>query len=379
MKIKIIGTAWPFRCGLAAYNERLAKEFQHAGHQVSIETFTLQYPSLLFPGKSQYATWEKPDSLDIRRGINSVNPFNWIRRGGCIRKENHDLVIVKYWIPFMSPCFSILARLIRGNRKTRVICIADNIVPHEKRIGDHFLTSLFMNSIDGIVTMSKSVSQDVLLFRKDLPSRLSPHPMFDDFGKILEREEALAMLELDPSYRYILFFGFIRDYKGLDWLLKAFSREDLRKFPVRLLVAGEFYADSKPYLELINQLNLEKEVILRTRFIPNSEVNQYFCASDLVVQPYKHATQSGVTQIGYYFNKPMLVTDVGGLSEIIPHNRVGYVVQPDPEAIAGAISDFFGNNRKTGFEKNLEKEKQKYLWSNMVNAILEVYNEADRK
>jgi D-inositol-3-phosphate glycosyltransferase len=375
--IRIVGTAWPYRGGLAAYNERLAKEFQKMGHRVEIETFTIQYPSLLFPGKSQYATWEKPNDLSISRTVNAVNPFNWIRTGWRIRKKADDLVIFKYWIPFMSPCFSMLARIIRGNRLTKVICIADNIIPHEKRPGDVFLTRIFLNSIDGIVAMSKSVSEDILKFRKEIPNRLSPHPMFDDFGEPLGRVEALDRLGLDPVYRYLLFFGFIRDYKGLDWLLQAFSDQRLREYPLKIIVAGEFYTESKPYLSLIKELNLTDKVILRNDFIPNEEVNLYFCASDLVVQPYKHATQSGVTQIGYYFDKPMLVTDVGGLSEIIPHNKVGYVVKPAPESIADAIIDFFKNSRKSEFEQNIRVEKQKYLWSNMVNAILEVFKERD--
>jgi D-inositol-3-phosphate glycosyltransferase len=377
-KIRIIGTAWPFRGGLAAYNERLAKEFLKMGHRVEIETFTIQYPSLLFPGKSQYATWEQPQDLTILRTVNSVNPLKWISTGLKIRKKEDDLVIFKYWIPFMSPCFSTLARIIRSNRKTKVVCIADNIIPHEKRPGDIFLTRIFMNSIDGVVAMSKSVSEDILKFRKDIPNRLSPHPMFDDFGEPLEREEALARLGLNPAFRYLLFFGFIRDYKGLDWLLKAFSDPRLSNHHLKLIVAGEFYTDSKPYHNLIKELKLTNDVILRNDFIPNEEVNRYFCASDLVVQPYKHATQSGVTQIGYYFDKPMLVTDVGGLSEIIPHNKVGYVVEPEPERIADAIADFFNNDRKSEFEKNIIVEKQKYLWSNMVNAILEVYKETER-
>jgi D-inositol-3-phosphate glycosyltransferase len=377
-KIRIIGTAWPYRGGLAAYNERLAKEFLKMGHHVEIETFTIQYPSLLFPGKSQYATWEKPDELTISRTVNAVNPFNWIKAGWRIRKKADDLVIFKYWIPFMSPCFSALSGIISGNGKTKVICIADNIIPHEKRPGDVFLTRIFMNCIDGIVAMSKSVSEDIFKFRKEIPNRLSPHPMFDDFGKPLGREEALALLGLDPAFRYLLFFGFIRDYKGLDWLLQAFSDQRLRNYPLKLIVAGEFYTDNKPYLELIKELNLINDVILRNDFIPNEEVNRYFCASDLVVQPYKHATQSGVTQIGYYFDKPMLVTNVGGLSEMIPHNKVGYVVEPEPERIADAIADFFNMGRKTEFEKNIIGEKQKYLWGNMVNAILEVYKETER-
>lgn len=375
MKVRLIGTAYPYRGGLAAYNERLAREFQELGHEVTIETFTLQYPSLLFPGKTQLADWEPPEHLNIIRSVNSVSPLNWIRTGERIRKEKDDLVLIKYWIPFMAPCFSTLARLVRKNGTTRVICIADNIIPHERRLGDAYLTRIFLNSIDGMVTMSESVSADVSLFNRDLPVRLSPHPLFDDFGEIVSRESALKCLTLDPGYRYLLFFGFIRDYKGLDWLLKAFSDERLRRFPVKLIVAGEFYTDSKPYFDLIRQLQLQEHVILKTEFIPNNEVNRYFCASDMVVQPYKQATQSGVTQIGYFFNKPMLVTHVGGLPEIIPHMKVGYVVEPHPEAIADALVDFFQEERLQEFSANAETEKQKYRWENLVNAIFEVYDE----
>lgn len=377
-KIKIIGTAYPFRGGLAAYNERLAKEFLKMGYNVEIETFTIQYPSFLFPGKSQFATWEKPE-ISIRRTINSVNPFNWISEGIRIKKEKNDLIIIKYWIPFMSPCLGILARIIRKNRTSKVVCIADNIIPHEKRIGDSLLTRFFMNSIDGIVAMSKSVYNDIFKFRTNIPSKLSPHPLFDDFGEILSREQALEKLGLDHGFRYLLFFGFIRDYKGLDWLIEAFANEKLKKFPVKLIVAGEFYTDSKPYLELIEKSGIADRIILKTDFIANEDVNKYFCAADLIVQPYKAATQSGVTQIGYYFNKPMLVTDVGGLSEIIPHNKTGYVVTPAKDAITEAIYDFFSNNRRHEFEVNTKTEKQKYLWENMVNAILEIYNNTSEK
>jgi glycosyltransferase involved in cell wall biosynthesis len=378
MKIRLIGTAYPYRGGLAAYNERLAREFLELGHEVTIETFTLQYPSLLFPGKTQLAGWGPPEHLKIIRSVNSVSPLNWIITGRRIRKEKDDLVLVKYWMPFMSPCFSTLARLIRKNGRTRIICIADNIIPHEKRPGDAFLTRFFLNSIDGIVTMSENVSADVSLFNRELPVRLSPHPLFDDFGEIVSRETALKHLSLDPGYRYLLFFGFIRDYKGLDWLLKAFADERLRKYPVKLIVAGEFYSESKPYFDLIAQLRLQEYVVLKTEFIPNKEVNRYFCACDMVVQPYKQATQSGVTQIGYYFNKPMLVTRVGGLPEMIPHMKVGYVVEPHPEAIADALYDFFRAERLHEFSGNAENEKQKYRWENLVSAILEVFNETEK-
>ena len=376
-KIKIIGPAYPFRGGLAAYNERLAREFISLGMEASIETFTIQYPNILFPGKTQYADWDAPEGLNIKQTVNSINPLNWLRVGNRIRKEKPDLVIFKYWLPFMAPCFGTIIRRIKKNKFTKVICIADNIVPHEKRIGDKQLTRYFMNSIDGIVAMSKSVYDDILLFRPEIPRKICPHPLFDNFGEKLDRETALKYLKLDPSHRYLLFFGFIRDYKGLDLLLKSFSNIELKSLPIKLIIAGEFYTDPKPYFELIEKLELQDRVIMRNKFIADNEVNKYFCAVDMVVQPYKNATQSGVTQIGYHFEKPMLVTNVGGLSEIIPDQKIGYVVEPNENEIAAALIDFYKNKRQQEFEKNAIIEKRKFSWKNMVNAITELLNQTN--
>lgn len=372
MKITILGPAYPFRGGLAIYNERLAEEFINEGHQVNIETFTLQYPKFLFPGKTQFSKSKPPLNLNIKRTVNSVNPFNWFAVGRRLKKEKPDLVIIKYWLPFMAPCFGSISRIIRKNKHTKVICIADNIIPHEKRIGDNLLTGYFINNIDGIVAQSKSVFDDVFHFTKKLPVKLNPHPLFDNFGESIDPFKAKMKLGIDPQSRYVLFFGFIRDYKGLDWLLKAFSDNRIKAMNIKLIVAGEFYTDSRPYLELIDSLELKDKVILKTDFIPDDEVNIYFSCADLVAQPYKTATQSGVTQIGYHFEKSMLVTNVGGLPEIIPNNIIGYVVEPEIKAISDALSDFFTTNKKNIFEKNIKEEKKRFLWSTMTKAILEL-------
>lgn len=376
--IKIIGPAYPFRGGLAAYNERLAIEFQNQGYQVEIETFTIQYPKLLFPGKSQYVDGQEPEQLKIKRTVNSINPLNWFRVGKRIQKEKPDLLMVRYWLPFMGPVLGTICRIVRKNAHTKVICLADNIVPHEKRPGDRLLTHYFMKSIDGMVAMSQSVLNDINLFTPGLPRALCPHPLFDNFGERLEQTKAKSLLQLDQETSYLLFFGFIREYKGLDILLKAFADERIQKLPVKLIVAGEFYSKPEPYLQMLADWNLNDRVLLHTDFIPNDKVNQYFSAADLVVQPYKSATQSGVTQIGYHFEKAMLVTDVGGLSEIIPHKKVGYVVPPNDKAIADAIVDFYDNKRQAVFEENIIEEKKKFSWSNMVQAFQSVYNSLDK-
>jgi len=379
LRIKMIGPAWPFRGGLAAFNERLAQEFIRMGHEVSIETFTTQYPSILFPGKSQFSSSPRPDGLQIRRTVSSVNPVTWLKTGLRIRKEAPDVVIFRYWLPFMSPCFSFISRLVKRNGKTRILCLADNIVPHEKRPGDHQLTGFFMKSIDGMLVMTQSVMDDAHRYRKDLPMELSPHPVFDNYGQPMTRETAISKLGLSPDYRYLLFFGFIRDYKGLDWLLEAMSSPELAGLPLKLIVAGEFYSDPKPCLNLIRDRSLDDKVILRSDYIPDDLVSAYFGACDMVVQPYKHATQSGVTQIAYHFGRSMLVTNVGGLPEMIPDKKVGYVVEPSIEAIVAAIVDFYRNEHREAFEQNILKEKEKYHWDKMVEAFVRLYNKVVSK
>lgn len=372
--IKIIGPAFPYRGGIATFNERLAQEFMSVGFDVDIETFIVQYPSFLFPGKTQYNDKPAPENLNIKRTINSINPLNWLKVGRRIGREKPDLVIIRYWLPFLAPALGTIAGLIRRNKHTIIICLADNIIPHEHRPGDRLQTNYFMQRIDGLIAMSQSVLNDGNSFRADLPQGFCPHPIFDNYGEKLSFELAKQKLKLDLNTRYLLFFGFIRDYKGLDLLIGAFADERLRKFPVKLLVAGEYYSSPEPYLKLINDNHLEGFVELRTDFIPDNEVNLYFSASDMVVQPYKSATQSGVTQIGYHFNKPMLVTNVGGLSEIIQDGKIGYVVEPDIQEIANALVDFYENDRVAEFETNIVEEKKKFSWPNMVNTFVSVYS-----
>jgi len=369
-KIVIIGSAYPLRGGLAAYNERLAREFQTTGDEVTIYSFSLQYPSILFPGKSQYSSEPSPDDLEIRTKVNSINPLNWLKVGREIRKLRPDLVIVKFWMPFMAPCLGTICRKIRKNQHTRVISIIDNIIPHEKRPGDKTLAGYFVKSVDGFVAMSRSVMEELEQFDREKPKVFCPHPLYDNFGKALSKMEAKKRLGLDEAGKYILFFGFIRDYKGLDLLLNAFADSRIRDLDIRLLVAGEFYCDSKPYQEIIDNNNLNDRVVMSNDFIPDSEVVNYFCAVDLVVQPYKSATQSGVTQIAYHFNKPMIITNVGGLAEFVPDGEAGYVVDPEPEEISDAIVRFYEENREKEFSAQVAVEKEKYTWRKMTEAIL---------
>ncbi len=376
MKITILGPANPFRGGIAALNERLAKQLILEGHEVNIVSFTVQYPKILFPGKSQFSE-QKAFDFPITREVNSVNPFNWIKVGQKLKKAKPDLLIVRFWLPFMGMSLGTICRIAKKNHHTKIISVVDNFIPHEKRPGDSFLSKYFAKPIHGFIAMSGSVLNDLNKFDSSKPKKLTPHPIYDHYGKIESRDSALAKLNLPNKDKYILFFGFIRDYKGLDLLLHAFTNSFFRNNNIKLLVAGEFYADENKYLQLIKDLKLEDLVILRTEYIPNDEVQNYFNAADIVAQPYKSATQSGVTQIGYHFNKPMLVTNVGGLSEIIPHMKIGYVVPVDSDEIAKALIDFYENNREEIFTKNILVEKERFSWDKMTNAIYQLANEIE--
>jgi len=374
MKIISLGPAFPYRGGLASFNDRLAQQFLTEGHNVEIFTFKLQYPKFLFPGKSQFTDGPVPENLSIKRNVNSINPINWIFTGLKIRKRSPDILLIRFWLPFMGPCFGTIARLAKSNRHTKVICIFDNVVPHEKRTGDNVLTRYFTNSIDGAIVMSRIVLNDLAIFREKIPVILSPHPLFDNYGAKIERKDALSKLNLNSEDSFLLFFGFIRAYKGLDLLIGAFSDKRLRNRKLKLIIAGEFYEDDTPYRDLIKKKNLENDVILFDHFIKDNEVPVFFSAADLVVQPYRSATQSGVTQIAFYFEKPMLVTDVGGLREIVTDQECGYVVKPEEGAIADAIVDFFENKRKESFMEGVKQEKEKFSWDKMTKAIMEVYH-----
>jgi D-inositol-3-phosphate glycosyltransferase len=374
MKIIILGPAHPFRGGPASFNDRLAKQFIEEGQSVEVFTFRMQYPAILFPGKTQYNDSPAPCDIKITRILNSINPFNWIVTGLKLRKKRPDLLLVRFWMPFFGPSFGTVMRIVKSNKKTKVICIFDNVIPHEKRPGDKILTKFFISVIDGAIVMSRNVSDDLFKFRRNIPAKLSPHPLFDNYGKLVGREEALKGMGLDARFSYLLFFGFVRAYKGLDLLIDAFSDKRLRNRNIKLIVAGEFYEDSAPYRNQINENNIGSDVIIFDRFIKDSEVSYLFSLADIVVQPYKTATQSGVTQIAFHFGKPMLVTDVGGLKEIVNHMKCGYVVKPNAGEITEALLDFYENSKKAAFEEGVQEEKIKFSWDKMTGSINEVFN-----
>ena len=366
-KVIIIGPAHPYRGGIANFNNSLADAFFKNGDDIEILSFKLQYPSFLFPGKTQYESSDPPKNIKIKSIINSINPFNWFNVAREINRKNPDFVIIRYWLPFMGPCLGSIARLL--NKKIKILAITDNIIPHEKRFGDFFLTKYFVSSCDAFVTLSASVLEDLTHFTKSKNKKFTPHPIYDTFGEKIDKSVAKKNLELNINDKYLLFFGFVRKYKGLDLMLHAMSDQRIKELGVKLIVAGEFYDNIDFYLDLINELDIDSNIILKSDFIEERDVKNYFCASDMITQTYRTATQSGVTQIAYHFERPMLVTDVGGLAEIVPHKKVGYVTTQEPKIIADAIVDFYTNNRELDFEKNTKTEKLKFSWQNLIHTI----------
>jgi glycosyltransferase involved in cell wall biosynthesis len=373
-KAIIIGPAWPLRGGLASFDERLARECTKSGYDTTIYTFSLQYPGFLFPGTTQYSTEPAPTDIRIKVCINSINPFNWLTTGKQIQKQKPDLLIVRYWLPFMGPCLGTILRLVKKNQHTKIICIADNIIPHEHRPGDTPFTKYFVKPVDGFITMSDKVTNDLALFSNKKAKQIV-HPLYDNFGEAVSKETAREKLGLPLDKKVILFFGFIRKYKGLDLLFEAMADERIRQSGIQLLVAGEFYEKREAYDALIREYNIGDRLILRTDFIADSEVRYYVSAADFVIQPYRNATQSGVTPLAYHFEKPMLVTNVGGLPGLVPDRKVGIVTEPNASAIAKGILDLYELGEQY-FLPHLREEKKKYSWGLLVDSIEQLANGA---
>ncbi len=376
-KIIIIGPAHPLRGGLASFDERLAKQFQEENFDTTIYTYSLQYPNFLFPGTTQYSTEPAPINIKIKVCINSINPFNWIKIGIELKKLKPKIIVVRFWLPFMGPCLGTILRIVNLNKFTKIICIADNIKPHEKRFGDVLFTKYFIKPIHAFITMSNKVLVDLKQISTK-PSKQLLHPLYDNFGEIISKQKARENLHLNPDEPIILFFGFIRKYKGLDLLLEAMAllqtEENNSKFKIqnlKLLVAGEFYENRKFYDNLITELKIAESLILKTEFIQDREVKNYLCACDFVIQPYRNATQSGVTPLAYHFEKPMLVTNVGGLPDLVPDKKVGLIAEPNAESIAEKIKELYTFG-EAHFIEALQIEKKKYSWNILTNSIIEL-------
>jgi len=373
VKIVLLSPAHPLRGGIAASSERLAQALQEQGHQVVIYSFSLLYPDFIFPGKTQYTDDPRPLDLTIKIRLNSVNPFNWIAVGREVAREQPDRVLVRFWLPLMGPALGTVLRITHwfSGEKPKITALVDNIIPHEKRPGDRLFARYFVQACDDFVVMSRSVGAEIQQFSTSKPVRYAPHPIYDNYGDALPMAEARRQLNIPVEVPLLLFFGFIRAYKGLDLLLEALARQkSVQGRPVHLLIAGECYEDWSIYQAIIDKHGLAGTLHVHTDFIPAETVRVFFSAADLVVQPYKTATQSGISQIAYHFDKPMVVTQVGGLAEIVTDGVSGYVVAPAPGAIAAAIHDFFAMDRALTLVAGVQKEKQRFSWAYLIEKLL---------
>ncbi len=366
-KIIIISPAFPYRGGIAATTDRLAKEYTNRGEEVEIWTYKMLYPKVIFPGKSQYLDLTKhkaPEGITIHRKISSVNPFNWIKVGRQLKKANAKKVIIRYWLPFLGPCLGSIVRFAK-NSKTKFVGLIDNVSPHESRFGDKSLSKYFYKKLDGFLVMSKKGIQELQdKFQIKNKITYSPHPLFDIYGKPMDKTEACAQLSLDPNLNYILSFGLVRKYKGVDLLIKAFKDFSAIHPNHRLLIVGECYDDWSNYQTVIDELNLNEKIIRFDLFIPDNEVKFYFSAADFLALTYRTATQSGVTQIAYSMELPILVTNVGDLATMVKDGIVGRVVPPgNNDAIIDAMAQMSTPNQLEAYKKGITLEKKRFEWS----------------
>ncbi len=372
MKIIIAGTAWPMRGGIAQFNALLFK-YLSAGHEVKIYSFSKQYPEFLFPGKTQYESGSAspfpPGKNNIT--INSINPINWIINGFRFAGEKADLVIFRFWLPFFAPAYFTIAFIAKLFSKSQILAICDNVIPHEKRFGDRAFTKLFFSQVDKFIIMSKAVEADLLQFNSSKPRKLIPHPVYNIFGEKVFKSEALKFisedlkLKFNNSDRILLFFGFIRKYKGLEYLIDAMKV--LKKENIKLIVAGEFYEEEEKLRNVVLTNELQDNVYFISEYLPDEKIKYLFSVCDLVILPYISATQSGIIQAAYNFDKPVIATDVGGLSEVIVDNKTGYIVQPKSgDEISDAVMKFYNQNKEAEFTENVKEEKMKYTWEEFV-------------
>ncbi len=370
-RVLIIGPAYPFRGGIAEFNNNLCSTYQKLGIDCQVLSFSVQYPGILFPGSSQFESQPREIDFKVHRIINSINPISWFKAVKFVKKFSPDYVLTAYWIPFIGISTGFVMKKIKKLFPTLVL--AHNIQPHDAKPFDRQITSFFLKQARGVVLLSKAVERELDEFDSSLPRMIGFHPLYD-FGPKVDRQEALQMLGIEPS-KYVLFFGLIKKYKGLDILLKAFATDKLRQTDIKLIVAGEFYDNKRFYLDMIEQLGLKERVLLFDYFIPTHQVKYFFSVADAVILPYRSATQSGVTQVAYHFEVPMIVSDVGALPDLVPDGKAGFVFKSgDYQQLADKIIKIYDDGNLLKFKKFIAEKKKEFSWEKLVEQINQFYN-----
>lgn len=368
MKIVFLSTFYPYRGGIAQFSAHLYREAAKK-HEVEAVTFTRQYPKLLFPGKTQLVSKEDTaDKIPAKRWLDSINPFTYISTARKIKKLKPDLIISRYWMSFFAPSFGWI--LGRQEKNTIRLAILDNVIPHERRFFDDAFNRFFLNRNDCFIVMSEQVQKDLLFYLPKAKHLLIPHPVYNHFGEKLSKKDALKKLNITDSAdkKVLLFFGIIRDYKGLDILLNALALLDQTYI---LIIAGEVYGSFEKYELIINERKLGEKVKLFNRYIDDSEVTNFFSAADVCVLPYRSATQSGITNIAYHFELPVISTNVGGLAETIHHGRTGLIAEEvNEKALVKQIKNFYEVYNPNEFAQNINYSNRENSWENFVSKML---------
>lgn len=371
MKIAMIGPVHPYKGGIAHYTDLLCRALREDGNEVQLYSFKFQYPKLLYkkPQKDMKSSGFGTNDADFC--IHTLNPFNWIKVAGRIKKQKPELIILQWWHPYFAPCFWSICKLLR---REKILFVCHNVFPHERFPLDRLLTKWTLGCGRYFITQSKMDARDLLSVKHDAVYRVTPHPTYGMFCKQgMSMQKAREQLQIDQGQRVLLFFGFVRKYKGLQYLLEAMKLLKERDFKVQLWVVGDFGEDKDEYVEQIRRFKIEDQVQMVEGYVPDDEVEKYFAASDLVVLPYLSATQSGIVQIAFGFEKPVLVTEVGGLPDVVTNGKTGYVVEPrSAEMIAEAIMDYYINNRREAFVSQIEKEKDRFSWKTFVDTMMEM-------
>lgn len=366
-KIAYLSTFYPFRGGIAQFNALMYRAFQEKGHDIEAFTFKRQYPNFLFPGETQYVTEDdKVDEIDSKELLDTVNPFSYYKTARAIQEYAPDILLTKYWMTFFGPSLGLVAKKMKPGVKR--ISVLDNVIPHEKRFFDKPANNFFLKNNDGFIVMSDAVLADLLSLKPDAKYLRIDHPVYDHFGEKREAKASRKKLGMPEEGKFVLFFGFIREYKGLDLLIQAMKSvgDD-----VHLIVAGETYGSFDNYQKLIDESPAKGRIHLHNRYISDDEVSDFFSASNVCILPYKSATQSGITAISHHFDLPIIATDVGGLKESVHHDVNGLIVKsPEVELISDSINDYFARNVQETFAKQIQKEKEENSWDNFADKII---------
>lgn len=376
MKIVLIGPVYPYKGGISHYTGLMYKALSKK-NDVQMLSYKMQYPKILFKREQRdYANdIFKIDNTDFY--INTANPLNWVATAKKIRSQKPDLVIFQWWHPYFAPCYWSICKLLG---KIKILFLCHNVFPHERFPMDRFLTKMVLKHGDMFIVQSKMDERDLLTVKKDAVHKLTPHPTYNAFKmQNLTKKQARAMLHIGEEEKMLLFFGFVREYKGLKHLINAMPDILSRTDNVKLLIVGDFGADREQYIKLIEDNGICENIEIVEGYVPDKEVEKYFAACDLVTLPYESATQSGIVQIAYGFEKPVVVTNVGGLPDVVLNEKTGYVVEPcNPQALAEAVCKYFSENKEEEFAKNVRGEAYKYSWDRMVEVIEHLWNDVEK-